>query len=157
MTTIAVTALSPHEAPLAALGATLGRYGLRAAGGVWETTPDKVLTVDWRPMVDAFVAQRAALWLIAGDDQALAEPALRYGLNLMASSLRAALGADLPVALLWPGAGGPARPALPAQLRDALVLEPGDAWAAKLVARVHRARTKPVYAPDRLSDRKSVV
>jgi len=150
-TSIAVTALSPNQAQLTALGATLGRYGLHAAGGVWETTPDKVLAVDWRPMVDAFVAQRAALWLIALDDQALAEPALRYGLNLMASSLRAALGADLPVAVLWPAAAVPGRPALPAQLRDALVLEPGAAWAAKLVARVHRARSAPAEPPDRLS------
>lgn len=151
MKTIAVTALSADDARLAALGATLGRYGLRAAGGVWETTAEKVVTLDWRPMADAFVAQGASFWLVAADDKAMADPAVRYGLNLMASSLRAALGADLPVAVLWSGAPGPERPALPAQLRDALVFEAGDAWAAKVVARVHRALAASGPGPDRVS------
>lgn len=151
MTIVGVTALAPDEKRLSALAGTLGRYGLRALGGVWETTPAKVLNVDWRPMADAFVAQRAALWLVLADATALADPAVRYGLNLIASSLRSALGADFPIAVLWADAAGPARPALPAQLRDALVLEAGDAWPAKLVARVHRSRAAGGTAQDRVS------
>jgi hypothetical protein len=154
MATIAVTALAVDDARLAALGATLGRYGLQAAGGVWQTTPEQVAGVDWRPMADAFIAQGAAFWLIAADDKALADPAVRYGLNLMASALRAALGADLPMAVLWPAAAGASRsalPALPSQLREALVFEATDAWAAKVVARVHRPRATGALRPDRLS------
>ena len=140
MTIVGATALAPDEKRMSALASTLGRYGLRALGGVWETSPEKVLTVDWRPMADAFVAQNARLWLIVADATALADPAVRYGLNLIAASLRTALGADFPVAVLWPDAAGAARPALPSQLRDALVLEAGDTWPAKVVARVHRSR-----------------
>lgn len=150
MTTIvAITALAADDARLAALAGTLGRYGLRAVGGAWETSPEKVLGVDWRPMADAFVAQKAALWLIVGDAARMADPAVRYGLNLMASSLRAALGGGLPVAVLWTDAGGAARPALPAQLRDALVIEGDASWPAKIVARVHRPRSADLH--DRLS------
>lgn len=149
MTVVAVTALTPGDARLAALAGTLGRYGLRAAGGVWETTPEKVVQVDWRPMADAFVSQNAALWLILGDAKRMADPAVRYGLNLVASSLRAALGGGFPVAVLWTQAGDEPRPALPAQLRDALVLEGDASWPAKIVARVHRARSADTQ--DRLS------
>lgn len=150
MTIVAVTALAPDAQRLSALAGTLARYGLKALGGVWETTPQKVLALDWRPMVDAFIAQRAALWLVLADAKALEDPSVRYGLNLIAASLRSALGADFGIAVLWPDAPGAgdgagadvaSRPALPAQLRDALVLESGAAWPAKLVARMHRARS----------------
>lgn len=151
MTIVGATALAPDEKRMSALASTLGRYGLRALGGVWETSPEKVLTVDWRPMADAFVAQNARLWLIVADATALADPAVRYGLNLIAASLRTALGADFPVAVLWPDAAGAARPMLPLQLRDALVLEAGDAWPAKVVARVHRSRGAASVAHDRVS------
>ena len=160
MTIVAVTALAPDPQRLSDLAGTLARYGLKALGGVWETTPQKVVALDWRPMVDAFVAQRAAHWLVLADAKALQDPSVRYGLNLIAASLRSALGADFGIAVLWPdapgaGAGGGAevapRPALPAQLRDALVLESGAAWPAKLVARMHRARSGAAAAADRLS------
>ena len=150
MTIVAVTALAPDAQRLSALAGMLSRYGLKAVGGVWETTPQKVVALDWRPMVDAFIAQRARLWLVLADAKALEDPSVRYGLNLIAASLRSALGADFGIAVLWPdavgvGAGSGAeavpRPALPAQLRDALVLESGAAWPAKLVARMHRARS----------------
>jgi hypothetical protein len=157
MTIVAVTALAPDPQRLSDLAGTLARYGLKALGGVWETSPQKVREVDWRPMVDAFVAQRAALWLVLADAKALEDPSVRYGLNLIAANLRSALGADFGFAVLWPdatGAGGTSsseRPALPAQMRDALVLEPGPAWPAKLVARMHRARPQAVAAADRIS------
>lgn len=156
MTVVAVTALAADAQRLSGLAGTLARYGLKALGGVWETTPQKVLAVDWRPMVDAFVAQRAAAWLVLADAEALADPSVRYGLNLIAANLRSALGADFGIAVLWAdapatGADVAPRPALPAQLRDALVLEPGAAWPAKLVARVHRARPAATVTADRLS------
>lgn len=158
MAIVAVTALAPDAARLSAMAGTLARYGLKALGDVWETTPQKVVAVDWRPMVDAFVAQRAALWLVLADAKALEDPSVRYGLNLIAANLRSALGADFGFAVLWPEAPGAqagaevaSRPALPAQLHDALVLEPGPAWPAKLVARVHRARPQAVAAADRVS------
>ena len=154
MTVVAVTALAADAQRLSALAGTLARYGLKALGGVWETTPQKVAALDWRPMVEAFVAQRAAAWLVLADAKALADPSVRYGLNLIAANLRSALGADFGIAVLWadaPGADPASRPALPAQLRDALVLEPGAAWPARLVARVHRARTPAMAIADRLS------
>jgi hypothetical protein len=161
MTIVAVTALAPDAQRMSVLAGTLARYGLKALGGVWETTPQKVLALDWRPMVDAFIAQRAALWLVLADAKALQDPAVRYGLNLIAASLRSALGADFGIAVLWPdvpdvpvagdGADVASRPALPAQLRDALVLEAGPAWPAKLVARVHRARSAAAVPADRVS------
>lgn len=156
MTIVAVTALAPDAQRLSDLAGTLARYGLKALGGVWETTPQKVLALDWRPMVDAFVAQRAALWLVLADAKALEDPSVRYGLNLIAASLRSALGADFGIAVLWPdapsaGVAVASRPALPAQLRDALVLESGPAWPARLVARVHRARPQAATAADRVS------
>lgn len=159
---IGVTALASDAQRLSALAGTLERYGMKALGGVWETTAAKVVALDWRAMVDAFVAQRAALWLVLADDRALADPAVRYGLNLMASSLRSALGADFPLAVLRADASpagatpaprppGVALAALPAQLRDALVLEAGTTWPAKLMARVHRARSTAAFASDRVS------
>jgi hypothetical protein len=156
VTIVAVTALTPDAQRLSALAGTLARYGLKALGGVWETTPDKVLAVDWRLMVDAFVTQHAALWLVLADAKALEDPSVRYGLNLIAANLRSARGADFGFAVLWPDAPGAgadvaSRPALPAQMRDALVLEPGPAWPAKLVARVHRVRPAAVAATDRIS------
>lgn len=156
MTIVAVTALAPDAQRLSDLAGTLARYGLKALGGVWETTPRKVVALDWRPMVDAFIAQRAALWLVLADAKALEDPSVRYGLNLIGASLRSALGDGFGFAVLWPDAPGTdaqatSRPALPAQLRDALVLEPGAAWPAKLVARVHRARPQAVVAADRLT------
>lgn len=155
MTIVAVTALAADAQRLSALAGTLSRYGLKALGGVWAPTPEQVLAVDWRPMADAFVAQRAALWLVLADAKALEDPSVRYGLNLIAASLRSALGADFGFAVLWPD--GPvgdvvaSRPALPAQMSDALVLESGPAWPAKLVARVHRARPAALAASDRIS------
>lgn len=154
MTVVGVTSLLADEKPLAALAGTLGRYGLRALGGHWKTSPEQVLQLDWRPMVDAFIAQRAALWLVLADANTLAQPAVRYGLNLMAASLRSALGDELPVAVLWRDAAGSdpsARPALPAQLTHALVLEAGDAWPAKVVARLHRKHAASAARRDRVS------
>jgi hypothetical protein len=158
MTIVGVTALASghaaEEKRLSELAGTLARYGLRALGGVWETSPEKVLTVDWRPMVDAFVAQRAALWLVLADAKTLADPAHRYGLNLIAANLRSALGPNFPMVVLRVDAAGtvlPARPALPAQLRNALVLKAGDAWPARLVAYMHRTHAVAGQAPDRLS------
>lgn len=156
MTVVAVTALASDAQRLSELAGTLARYGLKALGGIWETTPQKVLALDWRPMVDAFVAQRAAFWLVLADAKALNDPSVRYGLNLIAASLRSALGADFGIAVLWAdapadGAGAASRPALPTQLGNALVLEPGPAWPAKLVARVHRARPQAAATADHIS------
>lgn len=135
MTTLAITTLGVDATQLAAIGATLKRYGLDPVGAPWAATADEVAQVAWRPLADALVARRPALWLIVADADALAAPHVRYALSLMARTLRAELGARLPVAVLGAGAGD-----LPPVLADAQLLAPDASWPAKLVAAVHRPR-----------------
>lgn len=142
MKPVAVTAVGVPDALAGAVGAQLGRYGLQALGGPWTAPEAPADKPDWRPMIDSFVARRVALWLIVAGPGALAAPAARYALGLMGATLRAELGAGLPIALLQSGAApkadaGAAAP-LPALLADALRLDEGGAWPAKLVAAVHR-------------------
>lgn len=136
--TVALTALGAEAAALQTLGGTLKRYGLAPAGGVLAVTADDAAKVAWRPMVEALVERKPALWLIVADAQTLAQPAVRYVLSLMAGTLRALLDPPLAIARLGPGAA-----TLPPLLDGALMLEPGASWPAKIVAAVHRTRTAP--------------
>lgn len=138
MTSIAITAVGVEAAAVQAIGATLKRYGLEPVGGPLTGTADEVAKVNWRPMADAVLARKPALWLIVADAKALEAAHVRYALGLMASTLRGEVGAKLPVALLNIGTDAISLPPL---LADALVLEPGAAWPAKLVAAAHRARS----------------
>jgi hypothetical protein len=139
MNTVAITALGAEAAALQAIGATLKRYGLEPAGGVLTVTAEDAAKVAWRPMVEALVERKPALWLIVADEQTLVQPQVRYVLSLMGSTLRGLLGTRLPIARL--GARlGPGAATLPSLLEGTLALEPGAAWPAKVVAAVHRAR-----------------
>ena len=135
MTAVAITAIGVEQATLQAIGGVLKRYGLDPVGGPWAPTADDVAKVGWRPLAEAMAERKPALWLIVADAPALAPPHVRYGLSLMAGTLRGLVGTRLPVARL--GAG---EATLPPLLADALLLEPGASWPAKIVAAVHRAR-----------------
>ncbi|RYF82968.1 MAG: hypothetical protein EOO29_05185 [Comamonadaceae bacterium] len=135
MTAVAITAIGVEQATLQAIGGMLKRYGLDPVGGPWAPTADDVTKVGWRPLAEAMAERKPALWLIVADAAALEPPHVRYGLSLMAGTLRGLVGTRLPVARL--GAG---QATLPPLLADALLLEPGASWPAKIVAAVHRAR-----------------
>ena len=130
---VAITALGAEAAALQAIGATLKRYGLEPAGGVLAVTADDAAKVAWRPMTESLAERKPALWLIVADAQTLAQPPVRYVLGLMGRTLRALLGRPLPIARLGPGEA-----VLPSPLAGALMLAPGAAWPAKVVAAVHR-------------------
>lgn len=135
MTAVAITAIGVDQAALQAVGGMLKRYGLDPVGGPWAPTADDGAKVAWRPLAEAMAERKPALWLIVADAPTLAQPHVRYGLSLMASTLRALVGQALPIARLGVGDA-----ALPPLLGEVLALEPGAAWPAKVVAAVHRAR-----------------
>lgn len=128
---------------VAAAKAALHAYGLGAAGHFWNDANDKLA---WRAALEALQEARSDLWLILADGEAMARPAIRYGLSLLAASLRHFRGHAFPIVLLWPGQV-PAEEERPPLLRAASELNGSNgAWPAQVVAKAHRGTPAP--APD---------
>lgn len=154
MKTVWISALGDDErgrARVAAATAALKRYGLDARGHFWNEANDKLA---WRRALEALCEANAELWLILATEAEMAKPAVRYGLSLMAASLRNARGACFPVLVLWDGQA-PAEDALPLLLRPAAVLEQSStSWPAKVVARINMPAkaAEPDYRLDVLGE-----
>ncbi|NUU02185.1 hypothetical protein [Herbaspirillum robiniae] len=134
MKTIWITSLAKNPARVQAFTAVLKRYGLEAKGHFWTDEPAKMA---WRVALDSLVEAKADVWLVLADDEEMAKPGVRYGLSLLAASLREGSGHGFPIVVMWPGKA-PAADALPPLLRDALHLEEANAaWPAKIVAKAN--------------------
>lgn len=146
MKTVWVSALAGSEQGQARVAATTGvlkRYGLGAQGHFWNEANDKLA---WRQALAALLAAKADVWLILAGPAAMAKPAVRYGLSLMAAALRNARGANFPVLVLGDGQM-PAEDALPPLLQPAAVLDgKAGAWPAKVVAKANMG--SKAEAPD---------
>ena len=136
MKTVWITALKEDQPRVAAVTQVLKRYGLDCKGHFWADAPEKMA---WRVALDALQEVRADLWLVLVDDVAIKKPSVRYGLSLMASTLKQRRGGPFPVVTLWNSAI-PTESALPQLLQSADVLqESAPVWPAKIVAKANMA------------------
>ncbi len=143
MKTVWITSLAKNQPRVAAVSEYLKRYGLQSKGHFWTDEPEKMA---WRVALDSLLEARADVWLVLADAEEIAKPGVRYGLALLAASLREARNHGFPVMLMWAG-GAPAADSLPPLLQNATQLEEASpAWAAKIVAKANVA-TKAA-APD---------
>jgi len=134
MKTIWITSLAKNPARVQAFTAVLKRYGLEAKGHFWTDEPAKMA---WRVALDSLVEAKADVWLVLADDEEMAKPGVRYGLSLLAASLREGSGHGFPIVFMWKNKA-PAPEALPALLRNAQHLEEAAAsWPAKIVAKAN--------------------
>ncbi|SDV47141.1 hypothetical protein [Chitinasiproducens palmae] len=136
MKTVWITALADEPARVAAVAATLRRYGLQAQAHRWLDEPDKGVA---RAALDAIAAAEAHAWLVLVSPQTLAQPGVRYGLSLLRASLADGSRPPLPVFCLWPDGGAADATQLPPLLQDAHCAVDGQAaWPAKVVAATAR-------------------
>jgi hypothetical protein len=134
MKTIWITSLSNNAPRVQAFTAVLKRYGLDVKGHFWTDDAEKVA---WRVALDSLVEAKASVWLVLADEAEMTKPGVRYGLSLMAASLREGNGHGFPIVFMWPGKV-PAPDSLPPLLESALHLEEaGAAWPAKIVAKAN--------------------
>lgn len=122
-------------------------YGLAANGHFWEDDLDKMAWIGPRQeLLDA----DTSLWGILGSADDFAQPSLRYGLSLLATTMQAQKGHAFPIlVVLTEGSLEPET--LPTSLRNAQVISMSDpGLGAKLVAMVHRpaAQSRSEYRLD---------
>lgn len=110
----------------------LKKNGIVGSGQHWM---DDLAKCAWGELSDMLSDPAATdAWIIALDSSRAAQPAVRYGLSLVAQTLRARRGDAFPVHILALDAL-PASAALPLFLRDCPLHKASDtAWPAKLVA-----------------------
>ena len=136
MKTVWITALKEDQPRVAAITQVLKRYGLDCKGHFWADAPEKMA---WRVALDALLEARADVWLVLVDGEAIQKPSVRYGLSLMAGTLKQRRGAQFPVLTLW-NSPVPADSGLPQLLQGAdALLESAPVWPAKIVAKANMA------------------
>ncbi len=125
----------------------LKTYGLEANGHFWEDDLDKMA---WIKPREELLAADTSLWAILGSVADFQTPSLRYGLSLLATTVKAQKGLSFPILLLLSDGTIDSRE-LPTALKDADIMSIADpGLGAKVVARVHSPRkaTQPDYRLD---------
>jgi hypothetical protein len=151
MKNVWISALTENQPRVAAVTTVLKRYGLNCTGHFWSDAPEKL---SWKSAMTALQDAKADLWLILADEAQMNKPSIRYGLSLMAASLRQVRGTAFQIVFLWDTAA-PASVTLPQLLRSATQTEEAAAsWPAKIVARANMPAPMTVldYRLDILGD-----
>ena len=134
MKTVWITSLGNNPPRVQAFTGVLKRYGLDVKGHFWTDEAEKMA---WRVALDSLVEAKANVWRVLADAEEMAKPTVRYGLSLMAASLREGSGHGFPIVFMW-NDKAPAPDTLPPLLRNALHLEEANAaWPAKIVAKAN--------------------
>lgn len=148
MRSVWLTSLVRAEDDVKKVMTQLKAYGLKPSGHFWEDDLDKLA---WMKPRAALVDKQVALWAIMGTEEAFENPALRYGLSLLAMTVQAEKGVDFPIVALLPEGQTISPEALPTPLKGVEVLPAsGAATGPKLVAKAHRSAKGQEDLPYRL-------
>ncbi len=127
-----ISALAKDEARSSGLMGALHKYGMEPGGHFWEDQTDKMA---WMGALERIVADDARAWVVLMDADAWAKETIRYGVAMLALSLKSARGAAFPIFLLLPEGMTLDESTLPTPLTGAVVLPDSGNWYAKLVAK----------------------
>lgn len=130
-----MTSLVSSEEQVKKVMSQLKSYGFEVNGHFWEDDLEKTAWIKARSEI---IDSKVALWLILASADNLSAPSIRYGLSLLALTVRAQLGLGFPIVILLSAGETPPVESLPTPLRDADFLLATDVgYGAKLVAKVH--------------------
>ncbi len=130
-----LTSLSPAGDGVRKLMGRIKKYGLEVQGHFWEDDLEKAA---WITPRQELIDPRIALWAILGSEEDLRKPEFRYGLSLLAITVRANRGAGLPVVVLQTDGEPLDSDTLTTPLQNVDVLSAANpALGAKLTAKVH--------------------
>lgn len=129
-----ITALENDEKQVKRVLNMVKRYGLDGNGHFWA---DDLKNMAWLGPKEAILDDETALWILLGSNKNLETASVRYGLALLALTVRAAKGYGFPV-LFVDTKGDTISDTLPTPLRgmDIISIE-SSSLGAKMVARVN--------------------
>jgi hypothetical protein len=136
MKTIWLTSLTSSQDMVKSMMAQLNTYGLEVKGHFWEDDLEKVA---WSNVRDELLDPAITLWAVLGSREDLCKPAIRYGLSLLAITVQAHRGFQIPVVLLQADEALLTSDAMTTPLKAADIYPASDTGlGAKLVAKVHK-------------------
>lgn len=139
-----ITILEKNEGLGKMIFEEMAKYGLNPSGHFWE---DDLAKMAWAGAAPELARDDCAVWVVVGQADSFAAPAVRKGLALLALGAQAAHGHGFPM-LLSPSGGKVDVNALPTPLRGAEVIPSG--LGVKAVARAN-ARPAPLTLDYRLA------
>jgi hypothetical protein len=127
-----ITALDKSFVVVQKLMTVLKAYGLDTNGHFWVDDIKRMSS--WKAPLKELEAKETALWIITGSTERFSEPAVRFGLSLIAVSLQFKKGMGFPIMIL--SEEGISAASLPTPLKGAEVLPLADpALGTKAAAR----------------------
>ncbi|UCH06587.1 MAG: hypothetical protein JSV55_10795, partial [Deltaproteobacteria bacterium] len=135
MKTIWVTSLGSSQEPVKQLMSQMKTYGLEVQGHFWR---DDLKKMAWMAAREDLLDKNVSMWGILGSDEELLAPDTLYGVSLLAITVQAQRGLQVPITILQtPGkAFSPERLTTPLKGVDVMPAA-GAGMGAKLVAKVH--------------------
>ncbi len=143
-----ITSLDSSHDTVKNLMAKMKTYGLEPDGHFWQDDLEKMA---WITPRESLVDPKIALWGIIGSEEELLKPDIRYGLSLLAITVKAQKGHDFPVIILQTKGDPVSRDSLATVLKNADILSASDpGLGAKLVAKAHASagKTSAEYSID---------
>lgn len=89
-----ISILEKDETKGKGLFQTVTRYGLQVNGHFWSANLEKM---EWAGPVAQMADPAVGVWLIKGSMASYADPAIRFGLGLLAAGVKARRGAGFPI------------------------------------------------------------
>ncbi|MBF0171355.1 MAG: hypothetical protein HQK87_09775 [Nitrospinae bacterium] len=127
-----ISALGKDEARSSDVMGALHKYGMEPAGHFWE---DQVEKLAWMGALERIVADDAKAWVVLLDAAAWEKESVRYGVAMLALSIKSARGAAFPIFLLLPDGMALDAATMATPLAGAVVMPQKGAWLAKLAAK----------------------
>lgn len=147
MKSIWLTALAKDETKVQDLMRQFKKYGLEVRGHFWEDNLDKM---SWIAPREEILKPEVVLWVILVAPGEMEKESVRYGLSLLALTVKTARGAGFPILALIPEEWETPE-ALPTPFRDFEFLKTSDpGLPAKVVALSHSPKPSGNGLPYRL-------
>jgi hypothetical protein len=120
---------------------TLKTYGINGTGHVWEDNLDRM---SWMGPRDELLNAETGLWIILAQKVMLEKETVRYGLSVLALTVKASRGASLPIVIVSADDAPPSMDDLPTPLKGLEWFSMKDAsLGPKLVALMHKKHGPP--------------